>query len=247
MTSNISRLNTDTSTSTRAGGDRLRIALADAIQGAAKTRANFERHRAGIERTRDAVTMNEAQLEKATAAISKAQESHIAQLMHHAAAGSVAGPSKVKIAKEAAADIEDELAAQREALAKLKSDLPLWEKEVALADGDVERAISAILAPMAEKLIERGREIASQLAPIRSALNALWFEPRPAGHDDSFAFEQARRPLAETKEAVADFLRSTTAIGRVENPWAAARDRLRADSTAKLPELEALLSGELSE
>ena len=187
MTSNISRLNTDTSTSTRAGGDRLRIALADAIQGAAKTRANFERHRAGIERTRDAVTMNEAQLEKATAAISKAQESHIAQLMHHAAAGSVAGPSKVKIAKEAAADIEDELAAQREALAKLKSDLPLWEKEVALADGDVERELVAAVRHAAPgrpavglQHVDRAQILDQAVGQRRVELQDVAIRPQPA-------------------------------------------------------------------
>jgi hypothetical protein len=247
----ISRLptkNTDTSVNTRAGGDRLRIALADAIQGAAKIRHAAERHRAGAERTRSSVAAAEAELEKALAGVGKAQEAHIAALAHAAASGTSAPASKVRAARQLVIDCEDEVSAQRAALAQMRADLPNWDKEVALADTDVEAAISAILAPMAEKLIERGREIAAQFAPIRSALNALWFDPSPANHDEALAFEQSRKPLVETKEAVAEFLRTTTRINRVEpDAWIEARSRLRADAYSELPELDTLLSGEPAE
>jgi hypothetical protein len=121
-------------------------------------------------------------------------------------------------------------------------------KEVANADCEVEKAISEIFAPMVGKLIERGEQIALQIAPIRQVLKMLWGEPSPSGHNEALAFEQARRPLAESLEAVADFLRSSAAIDRVEpDPWIEARKRLREDAHAELPELDALLSGKPAE
>jgi hypothetical protein len=97
----------------------------------------------------------------------------------------------VRAARQAVVDAEDELEAQRAALAQMRADLPNWQTEIVAADTEVEAAISAILAPLAEKLIARGREIASQLSPIREALAALWGEPSPANHDEALAHEQA--------------------------------------------------------
>jgi hypothetical protein len=97
-------------------------------------------------------------------------------------------------------------------------------------------------------LISRGEKIASQLAPIRSALNALWSEPSPAGHNEALAHEQARRLLAPALEAVAGFMRSTSAIERTRpDPWSTARAKLREDAHAELLELDALLSGKPAE
>jgi len=93
--------------------------------------------------------------------------------MHHVALGTAPPPSKVKIAKQAAADIEDELAAHREALNKLTTDLPLWAKEVSLAETEVESAVSALLSPIALGMIEHGERVARSLRPIRTALATL--------------------------------------------------------------------------
>jgi hypothetical protein len=149
----------------------------------------------------------------------------------------------VPAARRAITDAGDELESQRTALARMRDDMSNWTKEVSLADTEVEAAISAILAPIAEKLIARGREIASQLGPIREARFVLWGEPGPAGHDAALAFEQARKPLAETKEVVAEFLRELSHVVRANpDPWSAARAQLRLDAFAELPEL---LSGKL--
>jgi hypothetical protein len=100
------------------------------------------------------------------------------------------------------------------------------------------------LAPLATKLIERGKEIVSQLAPIKLALAALWSEPdRPSSWDQQRVFAEGRRPLAETREAVAAFLRSTNDVERTQpDPWIEARDRLRNNPRTELSELDALLS-----
>ena len=51
-----------------------------------------------------------------------------------------------------------------------------------------------------------------------------------------------QRPLAEVKEAVGAFLRSTNVIERGQSPWLSARARLRDDPHAELAEFDALLS-----
>jgi hypothetical protein len=100
------------------------------------------------------------------------------------------------------------------------------------------------LAPVAEKLVERGREILAQLAPIKGALAALWSEPdRPSSWDEQRVFTEGRKPLAATKEAVAAFLRSTNDVDRPHpDPWIGARKRLRGDAYADLSDITGLLS-----
>jgi hypothetical protein len=126
----------------------------------------------------------------------------------------------------------------------LEADLPVWEKEAVEADTAIEGAISAILAPLATKLIERGKEIVSQLAPIKGALAALWSEPdRPSSWDEQRLFTEGRKPLAATKEAVAAFLRSTNDVERAHpDPWIEARKRLRGDANVDLSDITGLLS-----
>jgi hypothetical protein len=80
------------------------------------------------------------------------------------------------------------------------------------------------------------------LAPLQSAWTTLW-AATPTRHDAALAHEQGRRPLKETKEEIADFLRSVSAIERMHpDPWLVARERLREDPRAELPEFDALLS-----
>jgi hypothetical protein len=149
----------------------------------------------------------------------------------------------VPAARQAVIDCEDELEAQKSALAQMRDDLPNWSREVAAADVEVEAAISTIFAPLAEKLIERGEQIAAELAPIRDALATLWGEPSPIGHDKALAFERGRKPLAPTMDIVAEFLRTSQATEPVQpDPWSTCRARLRLDAFAALPELDILLS-----
>jgi hypothetical protein len=135
----------------------------------------------------------------------------------------------------------DHLDALKAARKKLESDAPELQKDIVTCDAEVERLISEILKPVAEQLIERGRKLAEQLAPIKKTLSALWSEgDRPTQWDAQAAFEIGRSPLKETREAAADFLRSTSAAERaVPDPWLVSRARLRKDPHTALPELDA--------
>jgi hypothetical protein len=147
---------------------------------------------------------------------------------------------KAKKAVEVATDHLDALRAPRK---KLEADVPEVKKDAVAAEVEINRLISLILVPLVEQLIKRGQQIAAQLGPYRAVLSALWAEAdRPSGWDDQIAFDAGRKPLAETREAVAAFLRSTHVIERARpDPWIEARKRLREDPDAALAELTSLL------
>ena len=234
---NVSLLPKEAAPDQNADVDPLRAALAVAIKDARKVRDAFERHRLGVERTFQAVIAAEAALEKATAGVAKAQEAHVAAIAHAASAGTATPRSKVPAARQAAADAADELEAQKAALTQMRNDLPNWGREVAAADVQAEAAISAIFAPLAENLIERGEKILAKLTPIRNALATLRGEASPLGHDAALAFEDARKPLVFTMEMVSAFLTNSRAIERVQlDLWAEARALLRTDAYSPLPE-----------
>ena len=85
--------------------------------------------------------------------------------------------------------------------------------------------------------ISRGRDLVEH-GPVRSALVALCSESSRIGT----WVPDEQRPLAEVKEAVGAFLRSTNVIERGQTPWLSARARLRDDPHAELAEFDALLS-----
>jgi hypothetical protein len=230
----------------RADANPLRVALAVKIREAAKIRHAAARHKQGVERTFDAVVAAEAEHENALAGVARSQAAHVAAIAHAAASGAEPpAPSEIRRARRAVIDAEDQTESLKAALALMRADLQNWAKEVSLAETEVESAISAVLSQIAVRLIERGEQIASQLEPIRSLLNALWSEPSPPNHDQVLAHEQARKPLEAALESAAQFLRSSTAIGTRHELWANLRAQLRIDAYSELPEqLAELLSGE---
>jgi hypothetical protein len=225
-------------------GDPLRKELAAAIEAAGKAREMCERQKQAAQRLWAEAREAEETIERLHKAVGKATEAHIASLADAAATGEPAPASGVPRAKKAVEVATDHLDALKAARKKLESDAPELAKDVVAADTEVERSISQVLLPIAEQMIERGRQVAEQLAPIKRTLSALWCEgDRPSQWDAQAAFEIGRSPLKETREAAADFLRSTSAAERaVPDPWLVSRARLRKDPHAGLPELDALLS-----
>lgn len=141
-----------------------------------------------------------------------------------------------------AEDARDSLKAAR---AKLERDLPAWEGEAAQAAAGVEAVISVILSNHARAVPQEARKAVAVLAPLKSALVALWAEQRQVATQEYFSYEDGRRPLNETKNAIKDFLESLNRIERADlDPWREARARLRRDPAAAIPpELDALLDG----
>jgi hypothetical protein len=224
-------------------GDPLRQALAVAIVGAGKAREMRERQKQAVERLRVEGREAEETIEKLQKRVSEAQDAHIAGLADAAASGKPAPASRVAKARAAVVEAEDHREALRAARKKLEADMPEVEKDIVAADTEVERLISEILAPVAEQMIERGREIAATLAPIRSSLTALWAEETPAACDAAFSHAKGRQPLKEAKQAAADWLRESSAFSRaVPDPWLNARLAVKQDTQAELPlELSSLL------
>jgi hypothetical protein len=228
----------------RAQGDPLRLALASAIKEAGEAKQAVERQKAGIQRLWAEMREAGGQIEKLRKAVAKAQEAHIASLAEAATTGEAPPASGVPKAKKAVEVATDRLDALKAARVKLEADAPGLQKDVVTCDAEVERLISEILKPVAERLIERGRQIAEQLLPIKKALSALWCESdRPTQWGAGAAFDAGRAPLKETRAAAEDWLRSTNEYERaVPDPFLIARAKLRADPQAELPpELTALL------
>jgi chromosome segregation ATPase len=223
--------------------DPLRAALEAAIKEAARVRAAAARQKAAIERLLVEASEAEKAIAAAQKAVGKAQEAHVAGLASAAASGKSAPASVVAAARQAVSDAEEHRDALRAARAKVERELPEWEKDAVGADTEVERLISMILAPIAERLIARAQEIASELAPLKQALITLWSERAPARHDAWFPYDQGRRPLRDVKASIASFLESANHIERGPDLWQAARLKLRADPYAELREISALLSG----
>jgi hypothetical protein len=225
-------------------GDPLRKALAAAIVAAGKAREMRERQKQAVGRLWAEMREAEQEIERLQKRVSEAQEAHIAGLADAATSGKAAPVSGVAKARAAVVVAEDHREALRAARKKLEADMPEVEKDVVAADTEVERLISEILAPVAEQMIQRGREIAAMLAPIRSTLTALWAEETPAAWDAAASHDKGRQPLKEVKQAAADWLRESSAFSRaVPDPWLNARLALKQDAQAELPldELSSLL------
>jgi hypothetical protein len=225
--------------------DPLRRVLIEAIREADAAKAVVSKQNAGIERLQAQVWQGANLIAAAERNVAKTRQRHAASIARAAASGKeapTAGP--VRAARLQLVDVADEAEANKAALLQLKADLKAAEAVARDADVAIEMAISAILAPVATRLIERGTQLAKQLLPIKKTLSALWCEAdRPSQWEAGSIFDRGRTPLKETRAAAADWLRSTNAYERpVPDPFLIARAKLRADPQAKLPpELTALL------
>jgi hypothetical protein len=238
MTDNVTRLRRRAA-DPRAQGDPLRVQLAAAIKAANRAREMCERQKQAVQRLWDEAREADEQIGKLQKRVREATEAHIVGLADAAASGKPAPRSGVPAAKKAVEVATDHLDALKAARKKLESDAPELQKDVVTCDAEVDRVISEILRPVAERLIERGRQIAEQLLPIKSTLSALWCpSDRPTQWDAAAAFDTGRAPLKETRAAAVDFLRSTNVFERAHpDPWIEVRKRLREDPHAELPDI----------
>jgi hypothetical protein len=219
----------------------LRAALVAALDEAREAKAEVARQKAGIERTEAAMREAEASVETAQKGVEKAKQADARALAHAAAHETKAPKNTMRAARQAVTDAEDRRDALRAARDRLEAD---WERDLGQAEVAVEAAISAILAPVAVRLIKRGEEIEAQLTPIKRVLSALWYQAdRPSQYGAGAAFDTGRAPLEETRAAAGDWLQSINEYDvAVPDPFLIARAKLRADPTSELPtELTGLL------
>ena len=150
--------------------------------------------------------------------------------------------SGVKAARQALLDAQDEFEAQKAALAHLEEDLPTWEHEARERSIGVESVISAILARELQAIAKRADEILAPFWPLRAALNgALQASSREhsSGVEDSLAFQRGRQQFCEAALTANNaILKPLTSRNGESSPdyWGAARERLRADPYAPLPD-----------
>jgi len=225
---------TQLKTPRRDDADPLRAALAQGIAAAAEARDAVQQQRAAIEKTRIAVREAERAVKAAEAGIQTARENHAAALADAAASDAAPPASGMRAARQAVEDAQDEVEAVKEALVQLKQNLPSFESTAREADIAVDEKISALLAVQVQQLLNKAREIASQLSPLRNALVAF-LKDHPSGAD-VLAFNRGRKPLADMEAEVRTFFHNLNAVDERHDPWGAAREILRADPNAILPE-----------
>lgn len=215
-----------------------RAELAAALEAAAEAREALNRHKQAIDRTRSSVRAAEKAVEVARKGVTKAQEEYGLALADAAVADDdVLPPTNLaRLASAGLEDAESELVALRSAGEKLRRDAPAWERHAAEVDAEVEAAISAILAPHAQRLLDRLRELIAEAQPYRSLLAGLL-----DSHADRIVDHTGRRPI----EPQLDAARKLTWVYSLDDmpvsgaSWTAARAALRADPCAVLPDFVA--------
>ena len=218
--------------------DPLRVQLQEAIAAAAEARDVLERHQQAHGKTRRAMWDAERSVRVAEEGIAKARKAHAAVIADVAVDDDALPPSDiVRLARQSVTDAQDEYEALRGAFARLREDLPLWQADADKAAAEVENAISAVLAPLAEALVARLRDLIAEATPYRALLAGLL----DAHRLNVIGSSDGRRSLESQLDAAGkltwafalDDLAVTSA------PWAVARALLKQDPFATLSDLTA--------
>jgi|SRR5487761_1822875 hypothetical protein len=224
----------------RSSGDPLRDALVAALREARESNEAVRRQREAIEQIRGRVFGElPAAAKKAQEAVEAAQRDYAVALADAAANGSAPPASGVKAARQAVQDAQEEVDAQKAALAQLRADLPAWENDAREKQIVVEKAISLILAREVQPLLERARKILREFIPYRILFNALVRGSSISSHEgkaDAIAIRRGHEPFDEATRALNQFLQEARAVDdRFPDIWQETRERLRADPYAALP------------
>jgi hypothetical protein len=226
-----------------------------AIKTAALARERLAAHGQAIERAREQVAVAEAKLAEAEAAAAAAKSGFAEALANAVAAGrKLPSESAALRAADAkvvgAANVRD---AVRTAHEKLKADLRNVEIDEHLSRNEIATAVDQVLAPLATQLLERAEAARRTLFQAAAVLNFLR-APDDAHRSDLFwkpnewktawhAGDRRRAPMLEVNKQIENFLAKfrqdiDTGADATLARWRAARQALKNDSTAPLPELD---------
>jgi hypothetical protein len=198
-----------------------------------------------IERGKLAVREAERAIKAAEESVLVASENHAAAMASAMVADRDAPRSKVPEARAAVLEATDEAQVLKSALNKLRDALPAMEVEAKDAAIAVDFAISAILAPHVERLLDRAVQLATLLAPLKQMLASVFDGDMAWANKDLLGFAHSMKPLDGIKAEVRIFLngdRKLEFVAASPDPWNAARAALRVDAAADLPDLANLLS-----
>jgi hypothetical protein len=224
--------------------DQQRAPLVAALAAVAKAKEAVIKQKAAIDRLQRIVWNDPAKVAAAETAIQKAGERLAVEIgAAHAAGDEVPTSSGVRKARAALVDAQDEEAANKIALAKLRDDFKDLEAEARECEVEVEKAISAILEPLASQLLARTRKLVETLQPYTEMLAALHFESdRPSTWDGQRLYSEGHQPLEDMRKLAGELLCTAKSIFRAQpDPWVAARKALRENPNDKLEALTTLI------
>jgi hypothetical protein len=215
--------------------DPLRVRLQEAIAAAAEARDVLDRHQQAHGKTRRAMWDAERSVRVAEEGIAKARAAHAAAIADVAVDDDALPPSDiVRLARQSVTDAQDEHEALKGAFARLREDLPGWQADADKAAAELEDAISAVLAPIAEQLLARLRELMAEAMPYRSLLAGLL-----DAHRDRVVDSRGRQSLGPALDAAGKltWTYSLDDVAVTSDPWLAARARLRENPNASIDDL----------
>jgi hypothetical protein len=231
-----------------------RAALRSAIAAVDEARRALERHRAAIGLAKQRIAQATGRAETARAATNQARRK-VAENLANELTGAEPRPKTgrkalIFVAREKHAANEVDTA--RAALDHLTKTLPDAENAVAVAENGVLVEINALMAPLVRRFLAEGEEARRTFISMRVALRALArdFEPLPKFAQDagsSFRASAARaEPLGGLRDEAENFGRFGLYHSRDEEAetefqvaklWHQAREALRTDPDAVLPEI----------
>jgi hypothetical protein len=239
--------------SSRPEDDPARLQLAAAIRAVAKAKATLAAHVQAIDRAREQTYASEREVEQARSGVDAAKTAFAGELADALARGAPLPATSAAVKSAEAAVVEAQRTAESTATARerLRADLRSCEIAVFLADNDVVAAVNAVIAPLAEQILEQGeaaRRTLFRTAAVLNFLRAPDGDPRSdffwkpgddwkLSHD---AGEKRRAPMAEINKEIERFLArfrqdiDTNAIETLQQ-WRAWREMLKRDANATPP------------
>jgi hypothetical protein len=149
--------------------------LAAAIAAEKKAKAKLAGHHAAISRAGEQLVESERKVEAARANIDIARHDFEGEMAAAIAAGRAIPATSQVLGRADAAVVEAErtAAAVRAARDRLRADLRSHEIELYLAQNDIIAAVNAVLAPLAEQILEQGEAARRTLFRSAAVLNFL--------------------------------------------------------------------------
>jgi NADH dehydrogenase [ubiquinone] 1 alpha subcomplex assembly factor 7 len=210
--------------------DPLREALAVSIAAERKARAALDAAAEDLARSRTLAAEADAEVEAKTAAIGEAREQDAAAARAVRTRVSAAGTGAVKKARRDLEDSQDARDVAVSLVGRIEEELAAGEAAASRAASAVIEARNKLVAPLAERLLERARAAKMTMAIAEAQVAAMLFTG-----DDSLALSDAKAALGRFRgSGNADTFQPAKAA---EQAMREAIGRLTADASVELPEL----------
>jgi hypothetical protein len=215
--------------------------LREALAAKAKAQGALASHRAAITRAEDLLEQSQQRLTAAESAVATAKADYAASIARSVVDGAPTTTGSVRKARAGEVEARDEIEARECAVETLRGHLAGFEEEIRRCEIGVIAARNAVLAQIAQPLLERLALARGDWFGIQQTLRVLVADERYPELVNSTEYikrtEAARAPLAAPKQALDHLLTETVHLdGPAVQAWQAFRAALLANPDALQPE-----------